>query len=109
MASGPDNKVYWFLFDKLPEAKYGKEIPKFTSADEIEFAKKNYSRPVTENLTWGQIYDCKISSTLTPLHEVVFKKWFFRRIITIGDSAHKVWNAHGRSCSFVPSLTLKIP
>ncbi|KFA66502.1 hypothetical protein S40285_00759 [Stachybotrys chlorohalonatus IBT 40285] len=89
VVSGPENKVYWFLFDKLPETKYGKEIPKFTSTDEIDFAKKNYSRPVTEKLTWGQIYDCKISSTLTPLHEVVFKKWFFRRIITIGDSAHK--------------------
>ncbi|KAF9775596.1 hypothetical protein IL306_006278 [Fusarium sp. DS 682] len=41
------------------------------------------------DVTLGQVFAKRVSSTLTPLHEVVYKKWFFKRIITLGDSAHK--------------------
>lgn len=90
VVSGPDDKVYWFLFEKLPETKYGKDIPKYTREDEAEFAKRNKDVPITTTVKWGDVYAERISSTLTPLHEVVYKKWFFQRIITLGDSAHKV-------------------
>ncbi|SPO06962.1 related to hydroxylase [Cephalotrichum gorgonifer] len=89
VASGPDDKVYWFMFEKLPETKYDKDIPKFTKEDEAEFVRRNKDVPITESVTFGDVYGRRISSTLTPLHEVVYKKWFFRRIITLGDSAHK--------------------
>lgn len=39
VVSGPDNRVYWFLFEKLPEIKYGKDIPRYTKEDEVEFVK----------------------------------------------------------------------
>lgn len=45
---------------------------------------------VTENISFKKLYDAKISSTLTPLPEYVFKRWHFKRIMTIGDAAHKV-------------------
>ncbi|GLA44396.1 hypothetical protein AnigIFM63309_003158 [Aspergillus niger] len=89
VVSGPDDRVYWFLFDRLPEVKYGKDIPKYTKQDEAEFVKENASRAITEKVTFGQVFAKRLQSTLTPLHEVVFKKWFFKRIITVGDSAHK--------------------
>ena len=88
--SGPDERVYWFLFEKLAEVKYGRDIPRYTEQDEAEFVKRNYNVPITPAVTFGQVFENKISSALTPLHEVVWKKWFFRRIITLGDSAHKV-------------------
>ncbi|CAH0028043.1 unnamed protein product [Clonostachys rhizophaga] len=87
--SGPDDKVYWFLFEQLPEIKYGKDIPKYTKEDEAEFVKRNKDVPITTEITWGDVYNARISSALTPLHEVVYKKWFFNRIITLGDSCHK--------------------
>ncbi|KAI0095606.1 putative monooxygenase [Daldinia grandis] len=89
IVSGPDDRVYWFLFDKLPETKYGKDIPNFTKEDEEEFARHNFDLPITEKVKFGQVYSKRISSTLTPLHEFVCKKWFFDRIITLGDSVHK--------------------
>ncbi|KAG7115076.1 FAD-dependent monooxygenase BOA8 like protein [Verticillium longisporum] len=67
VVSGPENKVYWFLFERLPRPNYGKDIAPYSREDEAEFS----------------------TSTLTPLHEVVYEKWFYKRIITIGDSAHK--------------------
>ncbi|ETS84422.1 hypothetical protein PFICI_02447 [Pestalotiopsis fici W106-1] len=87
--SGPEDRVYWFLFDRLPKPKYGSNIPKYTKEDEAEFVKEFWDKAITDKVTFGQIYSKKLSSTLTPLHEMVWKKWFFERIILLGDSAHK--------------------
>ncbi|KAI1408058.1 FAD binding domain protein [Hypoxylon sp. FL1857] len=89
VVSGPEDRVYWFLFEKLPETKYGKDIPTFTKEDEADFVKKNFDVPITETVTFGRVFSKRLSSTLTPLHENVYKKWFFNRIVTLGDSAHK--------------------
>ncbi|KAH6887442.1 FAD binding domain protein, partial [Thelonectria olida] len=89
VTSGPKGRVYWFLFVKLPETKHGKDIPRYTEEDEALFMKKHHALPIRENLTFGQLYAKRITSTLTPLHQVVFEKWFFNRMLLIGDSAHK--------------------
>ncbi|KAK8131144.1 monooxygenase [Apiospora sp. TS-2023a] len=89
VVTGPQDKIYWFLCDKLPETKYGSDIPTYSREDEALFMEQNRDLPVTEKFTLGQIFDRKTVSTLTPLHEYVYKKWFFREIITLGDSAHK--------------------
>jgi hypothetical protein len=52
--------------------------------------KRNHSVAITPEVTFGQVFAKRLSSTLTPLHEVVYKKWFFKRVITLGDSVHKV-------------------
>ena len=88
--SGPAGRLYWFLFVRLPEVKYGKQIPRYSKEDEARFVEENASMKVRENLNFGQIYAKRVRSGLTPLHEVVFKKWFFGRIFLMGDSAHKV-------------------
>ena len=88
--SGPGGRVYWFLFVKLPVVKYGKEIPRYSKEDEEQFVKEHGSLKIKEELTFGQVYARRLTSTLTPLHEVVYKKWFFDRIFLMGDSAHKV-------------------
>ncbi|KAF3070990.1 FAD-dependent urate hydroxylase [Daldinia childiae] len=89
VVSGPEDRVYWFLFDKLPEIKYGKDIPNYTKEDEADFIKHNFNVHITEKVTLGQVYSKRLSSTLTPLHEFVYKKWFFDRIVILGDSVHK--------------------
>lgn len=90
IAPGPNQRVFWFLFSRLPETLYGKDIPRYTKEDEAAFVAKNRNLPITEKLTFGQLYDKRISSTLTAIHEVVYKKWYFDRILVIGDAAHKV-------------------
>jgi 2-polyprenyl-6-methoxyphenol hydroxylase-like FAD-dependent oxidoreductase len=90
VVSGPAQRLYWFLFVKLPATKRGKDIPKYTSKDEIAFVEEHRDLKIKENLTFGQVYAKKLSSVLTPLHEMVYEKWFFERILLIGDSAHKV-------------------
>jgi len=89
VAPGPRGRVYWFLFRKLPEVRYGKDIPRYTKEDEAAFVKENFHLAINENLSFGKLYEKRISSSLTPLHEVVFKKWYFDRILVIGDAVHK--------------------
>jgi len=90
VASGPHKRVYWFCFARLPEEKRGKEIPRYNKEDEMRFVEEHGPRAITESLTFSELYAKRISSTLTPLHEVVFKNWGFERIVLVGDSAHKV-------------------
>ncbi|KAF4421743.1 Zeaxanthin epoxidase chloroplastic [Fusarium acutatum] len=86
---GPGGKWYWFLFVKLPLTLYGNNIPRYTKADEEELAVQHASDQITPEVTFGQLYGARTSSTLMPLHEYVFEKWHYKRIITIGDAAHK--------------------
>ncbi|KAH7230268.1 hypothetical protein B0J15DRAFT_518297 [Fusarium solani] len=94
--AAPKDRVYWFLFDGLPETKYGRDIPKYSKADEEVLVGARRDDPVTEDLTFGDLYDKKIMSTLVPLEEYVFDRWHYKRIITIGDSAHKIDPASGQ-------------
>lgn len=88
--AAPKDRVYWFLFDGLPETKYGRDIPKYSKADEEALVGSRRGDPITKDLTFGDLYDKKIMSTLVPLEEYVFDRWHYKRIVTIGDSAHKV-------------------
>ncbi|KDN69092.1 putative FAD binding domain-containing protein [Colletotrichum sublineola] len=90
--SGPENRVYWFIFVRLPEVKHGRSIPKYTKEDDEAFAKEYADVYVNDEIKFRDIYKKKINSTLTPLHEMVYKTWFYRRVILLGDSAHKGGN-----------------
>ncbi|KAF5622315.1 hydroxylase [Fusarium sp. NRRL 52700] len=94
--AAPGDRTYWFLFDGLPETKRGKDISKYTKADEEELMKKHHGDHITRDATFGELYDRKIMSTLVPLEEYVFDRWHYKRIVTIGDSAHKIDPASGQ-------------
>ncbi|KAK7425598.1 hypothetical protein QQZ08_007921 [Neonectria magnoliae] len=87
--TGPGGRVYWFLFVKLDVTLFGNDIPRYSKGDEEALAQQHASDLITPDATFGQIYEARTSSVLTPLHEYVFQKWHFERVITIGDAAHK--------------------
>uniref|UniRef100_A0A4E9E3Q1 FAD-binding domain-containing protein n=1 Tax=Gibberella zeae TaxID=5518 RepID=A0A4E9E3Q1_GIBZA len=87
---GPGGKWYWFLFARLPAPLYGDDIPRYTKEDEAKLAQEHASDQITPEITFGDLYEARTNSTLTPLHEWVFQKWHYNRIITIGDAAHKL-------------------
>ena len=87
--TGPDHRIYWFLFKKLPVTAYGK-IPRYTKDQEDALVAEHASDHITDTLTFGELYALRKTSTLQALPEVVFSKWHYNRIMTIGDAAHKV-------------------
>ncbi|KAL5613080.1 hypothetical protein FOVSG1_002143 [Fusarium oxysporum f. sp. vasinfectum] len=94
--AAPGDRTYWFLFDGLPETKHREDISKYTKADEEGLIKEHRDDHITRDVTFGELYDRKIMSTLVPLEEYVFDRWHYKRIITIGDSAHKIDPASGQ-------------
>lgn len=87
---GPAGRVYWFYFYKYPKTLYGSEIPRYTKEDEAKLIAQRGNDDLIPGLKFSELCEKKISSTLTPLIEYVYKHWHFHRIITIGDAAHKV-------------------
>ncbi|GAP90730.1 putative FAD binding domain protein [Rosellinia necatrix] len=83
-------KVYWFLNAKNTRVMYGKEIPRYTAEDERRLAEEHFGDRLNEQDTFKDVYENKIMATLTPLHEYQWKRWYFQRIMTIGDASHKL-------------------
>lgn len=91
--TAPGGRVYWFLFHELGETKHGEDIPRFSKEDESLLAAQYRNDKITETMTFGDLYDNRIKSTLVPLEEHVFRRWHFQRILIIGDAATKVFTA----------------
>ncbi|KAI0199290.1 FAD/NAD(P)-binding domain-containing protein [Astrocystis sublimbata] len=89
VVSGPEGRCYWFLFVRYPRPKYGSDIPRYSPEDEANFVNEHRNLMVREGLAFGQLYAKRVTSGLTPLHEVVFNKWFLDRVLLIGDAVHK--------------------
>lgn len=88
---GPNGRVYWFFFFKLGERTYGDDIPTYSEEDKERLFAERANDQITPNLKFGDLVRNKISSALVPLQEYVFRQWYYKRIITIGDAAHKVY------------------
>lgn len=91
---GPEGRVYWFYFEKLPRCVYGDDIPTYTKDDERKLLEEHENDPITPTLRFKTLLDRRITSVMVPLQEYVFRKWYYRRIFTLGDSAHKVSSIH---------------
>lgn len=90
---GPEGRVYWFYFFKLAQRAYGDDIPTYSKEDERKLLAQRENDDITPNLKFKELIDQRVTSALVPLQEYVFRQWYFKRIITIGDAAHKVRTA----------------
>ncbi|KAH8898447.1 FAD binding domain-containing protein [Thozetella sp. PMI_491] len=93
---GPAGRVYWFLFEKLPQKLYGDNTPRYSKEDEKAVIEAHRHDRISDEVTLEDLYKNSISTTLTPLHEWTFDKWYFGRIITLGDAAHKMNPINGQ-------------
>ncbi|RAL63110.1 hypothetical protein DID88_004193 [Monilinia fructigena] len=114
MAAQKAVSIGFYLF-KNPQTFYGPDIPRYTKEDEAKVLKEHENDPITPEISFKVLQERKITSTLTALPEYVYKKWYYERIVTIGDSAHKFnpIGGHGgnaafeTSAAFVNSLELR--
>lgn len=98
---GIDGQVFYFVSEKWPKTQYGEDIQRcFTKEEEAEFVKKYAGLKFNETTTFEDIYAHKVVGGMTSLHHTVYEKWSFRRILVIGDSAHKVSDIG----TFLPNL-----
>lgn len=102
LVSGVGGRIYWFLFKKLAKTTRGlyEKVPRYTNAERDALAEEHANDRFSDDLTFGDLYSLRTAATLQALPEVVFSRWHYGRIVTVGDAAHKVRNLS--SCSNEP-------
>ena len=88
---GPEKKIYWFLFQRLPETTYGlyEKLPRYTDEDLHELVSRHLDDSITTTVSFGDLWKNRTAATLTALPEYVMSKWHYGRIMCIGDAVHK--------------------
>ncbi|KAL9943127.1 hypothetical protein D7B24_007388 [Verticillium nonalfalfae] len=87
--TAPEERLYWFLFTEMDKAS-GKDIPRFTKEDERKLAEEHFGDQISETMTFEDLYNHGQQTTLVSVEDHVFPRWHYRRILTVGDAAHKV-------------------
>src|SRR5690349_13259442 len=76
---GPMGRIYWFVFVDTGKTVHGDSIPCYSQEDEDLLVKQHSDDAITPSITFGDLYAARISSTLVPLQEHVYRRWYFQR------------------------------
>lgn len=87
---GKNDKVYWFMFNRLDRVYKGKEIPRFDQFKIDEHLAPFLKCPVVPNVPFADVINRAEVRNWLPIEEALFKHWHVGRIACIGDSVHKV-------------------
>lgn len=87
---GSKDRTYWFRFEKLPSRVYGSQTPRLSQVDTDRILQDSKDEYILPGVRLAQLIENKISVSSTALSEHVYKRWHFGRIMTVGDSGHKV-------------------
>ncbi|KAI3401656.1 hypothetical protein diail_9320 [Diaporthe ilicicola] len=88
-ASGPNDRTYWCLFTNLGDTYHGDALPPYGEEEEAETLRVHGPDAVTETVKFSDLYERRITSVSTPLHEGVLEKWYDGRCLVVGDAVHK--------------------
>ena len=83
-------RVFWFVFKKLDRRYHVPNVPKFTKGDSEVLGQQCLSKQMTDSVTFGDLWNNRIMSTLVPLEEAWHDHWTWGRFACIGDAIHKV-------------------
>ncbi|RSM04965.1 hypothetical protein CDV31_009766 [Fusarium ambrosium] len=108
ISGGPNGRVYWFRFEKLPQRLCGSQIGPYSKQDLEEALDRASNDPILPGLTFSTLVENQITAVLTLLPEYVYKKWHFGRAFTLGDSAHKMHpiGGHGGNAAIETAAAL---
>lgn len=83
--------LYWFLFSKLDKRYYGKDIPKYTTADSEEAVKAFFNIHMTDTITYDKVWEQRTFANMVCIEESQNEHWTADRFVCLGDSIHKVY------------------
>ncbi|RAK97686.1 FAD-dependent oxidoreductase [Aspergillus ibericus CBS 121593] len=90
LGTGPKNRVFWFLLNKMSQKYYGADIPRFTEEDKEKILQEHMNDQITPDVRVADLYSRVLTTTYAPIAEFVYKNWHLGRMVTIGDACHKV-------------------
>ncbi|KAJ5620311.1 FAD/NAD(P)-binding domain-containing protein [Penicillium lagena] len=99
IGAGPKDRTYWFLNVHMDQTFYGTGIPKFTRKDEAKVVQQHWNDHIAPGVRFADLYHRKLTSLYTPLREYVHSKWYFGRMLTIGDASHQILPIAGQGAN----------
>lgn len=90
MFAGPDNKAYVFIFEKMDRIYKGKDIPRFSKEDTMQFVQKHSDFSIRPGLTIADFWEKIDNYSFVCLEEGAHKLWTYGRVACVGDSIHKM-------------------
>ena len=90
--TGKDERVYWFLIERMPKKCHFGHIPRFSREQAEEFAVQHLDVPLAPNgkVRFRQLWETHETCTLLALEEAYFEHWTWGRFACLGDSVHKM-------------------
>ncbi|KAJ5235713.1 uncharacterized protein N7469_004881 [Penicillium citrinum] len=89
-APGPNGTLYWIFDMKNEEKTQGKSILRYTENDIEEAVTLYRGDVIKDGVTFGDLFDNRIRASMVPVEEGILKTCFYKRIVLLGDSWHKV-------------------
>ncbi|EHK42316.1 hypothetical protein TRIATDRAFT_134352 [Trichoderma atroviride IMI 206040] len=83
-----DDIMWFFLYEKLD--KPTSEHKSYAQKDADEIAARYADHRITKGLHLRDLYKARSASGATDLEEGILDKWWWKRIVLVGDAAHKV-------------------
>jgi hypothetical protein len=72
---GKNRKIFWFYFSKIDQTYRVPNIPRFTKQDAEDQMRRYAHLPITKNITFADVTKARVTYTLVPLEEALFKTW----------------------------------
>lgn len=88
--TGLQSTIYWFAFQELAKPLDFTNSVRWSDADIASLSEELKDCPVTEGVTFGDIFRNRTAAIMTSLEEGVAKYWFHGRKVILGDAGHKV-------------------
>ncbi|OAA73961.1 Monooxygenase, FAD-binding protein [Cordyceps fumosorosea ARSEF 2679] len=95
-----EGRIFWGLMERLPEPIKGSKAPRYTQAEMDALVEKRFDDEVVTGVTLGDLWKGSSETNgMLPLQNWVFDTWHFGRLVTVGDSAHKMVPITGQGCN----------
>ena len=87
---GKGGRVFWFVIKKMENKYHLPDIPRFDDIDAEKTCARLCGHKVFQNVNFDQIWDAREICSMVALEESTFERWYYDRIVCLGDSMHKV-------------------
>lgn len=82
--------IYWSAMFKNDAETPGTAMPRYTTEDRDQLAKRYENDIIKPGVRFGDLYQTAMATALVPIEEGVLSTCFYKRIVLVGDSWHKV-------------------
>ncbi|KAL5338369.1 hypothetical protein BJX70DRAFT_366896 [Aspergillus crustosus] len=89
-SGAPNGLTFWFLFFKTRKQADSWDTLRYTDEEKEEYVAEFADDQVRPDLTFRDMYQAATSTALVSIEEFVLKKYYHKRVLLLGDAAHKM-------------------